>query len=611
MLWDSTDAPGNDAAVYTWNGYAQHGRVRSVLGYVEQHAERLRATYAAWGHDLGEHRVNGTRLIDRFALRDGLSYWWMSPLVEQSPWKTPAIVDAIRLLAFDEILAAERPSAVRLVSANADLHESIRELCRRAEVSYTWDQRPASTRFGLRAVFRALPWSVQAVASLLRHAISRWPLRKSRPVWADGEQAVMLASYFIHLDQVSCERGHFHSRHWEDLPALLHANGRRTNWIQHYLVSAVVPDTGTANRWVAQFNARCGAEGAHAFLDSYLSLGVLLSVMGRLAQLTVRSWRLRGIAKVFDPAGSRCSFWPLFRRDWRSSVCGPAAVENLLWIALLDRALKDMPHQPLGLFLYENQSWERAFIHAWRKHGHGTLIGVPHSTWRFWDLRFITDPRTLSRAGNHPIPLADRIALNGPAAVKACRETGFPMETTAECEALRYGYLRRLPIRARRDTAGAGPVRVLVLTDFSAHVTEEMLRRLGAAAATLEGRACITVKPHPNHAVRVADYPAIDLAITNDPLEKILGDFDVAYTSDGTSAAADAFLAGLPVVVALPDSSLNFSPLRGYDGVSFVGSASELAAALLQAPTAESRETPETFFFLDPAFPRWRRLLGI
>ena len=78
-----------------------------------------------------------------------------------------------------------------------------------------------------------------------------------------------------------------------------------------------------------------------------------------------------------------------------------------------------------------------------------------------------------------------------------------------------------------------------------------------------------------------------------------------------TSAAVDAYLAGLPVVVMLDETELNFSPLRGQPGVRFVGTPEELADALQAGHGATAYPDRKDFFFLDPALPRWRRLLSI
>ena len=59
------------------------------------------------------------------------------------------------------------------------------------------------------------------------------------------------------------------------------------------------------------------------------------------------------------------------RSDWYASMRGAAAIDSLLFVELFDAALRDLPHQVKGLYLCENQPWEQALIHAWRKYGHG------------------------------------------------------------------------------------------------------------------------------------------------------------------------------------------------------------------------------------------------
>ncbi|MCH7608657.1 MAG: hypothetical protein IIC94_08870, partial [Chloroflexi bacterium] len=85
-VWDTSGEPTIDAGtVYRWSGRDDDGPTHSVLSYVEQHGERLRRKYLAWVHDVGEAKIAGKRLIDHLALGDGLSYWWLTSIVEKSP----------------------------------------------------------------------------------------------------------------------------------------------------------------------------------------------------------------------------------------------------------------------------------------------------------------------------------------------------------------------------------------------------------------------------------------------------------------------------------------------------------------------------------------------
>jgi len=76
------------------------------------------------------------------------------------------------------------------------------------------------------------------------------------------------------------------------------------------------------------------------------------------------------------------------------------------------------------------------------------------------------------------------------------------------------------------------------------------------------------------------------------------------------TAAVDVYLAGLPIVVMLDETELNFSPLRGATGVCFVSTPEELAEALYsqQCKVVDMPDSNE-FFFLDPKLPRWSHLL--
>ena len=120
-----------------------------------------------------------------------------------------------------------------------------------------------------------------------------------------------------------------------------------------------------------------------------------------------------------------------------------------------------------------------------------------------------------------------------------------------------------------------------------------------------------TLKPHPGYAVRLADYPGLPADETTEALDRILCDYDVAIAANSTSAAVDAYHAGLRVIVAMDGAEMNLSPLRGRPGVRFVGTPGELADALRVGESDDARDPARgDFFFLDAGLPRWQQLLA-
>ena len=615
IIWDSPgDPPGHAEQVYLWNGYGESDSVHSVLQYVEAHSERLRGKYLSWIHELGEQAIEGTRLIDALIVEEGFSYWWMTLLVEKSLWKSPSITDAIRVLALEEIVEQRTPGTVLLVSANRQLHQVILELCRTLGIPYRWEKGVdrRTGRLSLRAVFGRLPMPLQALIGIGPYVWARWALRHARSAgWFGGDRSVFFCSYLFNFDLEQSREGRFRSRYWGTLHALLKRTDLHANWLQLYLPHAAVPTAKAALDYIRRFNESGTGEEFHALPDAYLSWPIVASVLKRWFRLNSTYRRLRNIKGAFQPKSSRISLWPLLQRDWEASMRGSVAVINLLWIERFDQALRDAPRQDKGFYLCENQGWERAFIHAWRKHGHGELTAVPHSTVRFWDLRYFADPRTVQSFGAARLPQPDRVALNGPAAIEAYLDAGFPKETIRECEALRFAHANAAYEPNRPGLSDGETLRLLILTDYLPTSTTSMLQLLEAARGNMHLDETYTVKPHPHFMIDPAHFRGLHLSVTTEPLEKVLPKFEVAYSANMTAAALDAYLAGLEVIVMLDETQLNLSPLRGHPGVTFVSTPRELAAALDRA-----HERPETkarnmdFFFLDPALPRWSRLLS-
>jgi surface carbohydrate biosynthesis protein (TIGR04326 family) len=335
--------------------------------------------------------------------------------------------------------------------------------------------------------------------------------------------------------------------------------------------------------------------------------------------LTVLGWRLRDIAAAFQLRDSGVWLWPLLRDDWYSSLSGATGLANCMSVALFDAALADLPRQRVGLYLFENHAWEKALLRAWRRHGHGFIVGVQHATTPFWFLPHSDVPSSLDPNRQCPIPRPDRVAVNGVAARTALLSTGFRAEMLVDVEAQRYLNLVEVAEQRRTDLPGglgdasetqSAPRRILVLGEIAPVSTHRLLEMLEGAIAHLPPGYSFTFKPHPSCAARLANYPRLVAKETDQPLERILRDYAMVVTANSTSSAVDAYVAGLRVITVLDGGSLNLSPLRGQAGVYFVTTSEELGEALQAAGTVAGSQAREEFFFLDRRLPRWQRLLG-
>lgn len=629
LIWDSPEnlttgiCDGKQSIVF-WQGYSTYGLPDSVSipCWVEEHAESLRRRFLAWVHEVGETVIRGKRLVDHLQLRPGFSAWWISLLSEKSNFaKSPQIDDAIRLLAFTDWMNDRNVERVVLVSSKAGLAECLQHWCSRKGIRFEWRQSKCKTMPAsrLHRLFVKLPNALQGLIWLARQVQSRWALRGAGQLaWRQGQGQITFVSYLFNLVPESASKGVFESRYWGNLPETLRKEGVRTNWLHLYIKDDLLPTAKDAAEQVRLFNQTGAGIQNHVTLDSFMSMTVLGRVLRDWIGLLSKGWGIR--MEMNMPRLGQLDLWPLFRDDWRNSVSGVAAMHNVLYFNLFEVAFSQISKQSVGVYLLENQGWEFGMLQAWKSNDHRQIVGCAHSTVRYWDLRYFFDPRSYRSKQSNPMPMPDRVAVNGPVARQAYLAGSYPAEELVDVEALRYIYLNQLGGASSRDfeadttsTSGKVPVRrLLVLGDYTETHTRVQMQLLNDIADDLPDDISIIVKPHPAMTVLPEDYPRLSFSISSLPIAELLAQTDVVYSSAVTSAAVDAYCAGLPVITVLDQATLNMSPLRGYTGVTFVGSPAELASALHEAVICSSLETQAArFFYLDGGLPRWKKLLGL
>lgn len=614
IIWDSPETPPenvDDDVLYTWNGYVESDSVHSLFKIIEEDDDFYKGLYLKWIYKLGQFRIDDKRVIDHLTFQDGFSFWWMTLFVEKSPWKQQTITDAIRLLALEKVIENRKPSTMKLVSDSIALYEAIKILCNTLGVTFKWEKTSTIiSRANIKKSYQKLPIVVRSILSLLLYIKERWKFRNKKKQQWFSENSIFFCSYFFNLDRLKLNQGIFGSAYWGKMIELLKKIDTRSNWLQIYYPHGDVPNAETAKKKINDFNIKKNEQGFHFMLDENIDFTTIRNVFSGYLFLLKKYKKLKNIRPAFKPEGSEVDFWPIMKKDWKETLIGPVVVYNLFYIDLFDKLLFNVPSQRKGIFLYENQSWEKAFIHSWRKHKHGDLIAVPHSTVRYWDLRYFADIETIHERTINSMPQADYVALNGETAKKSYVGFGFPIEKTIECEAIRYTALNSLIAKGKKKKNFNIPTRILLLGDYMPAGTNNLLSIVADAFEHSSVNYHFFIKPHPNYIIKPDKFRIKDLKLVTESLDQIIHDFDIVISGNTTSAAVDAYISGLPVFILIDDTELNFSPLRGQNGVYFVHTANQLFSSLTNKIDNEVEEYgPSEFFYLDENLPRWKNIL--
>lgn len=618
VIWDTESFSKRDGSFsILWKSLNIHAEedVLSIPEYIEKNADDIKARYLAWVYELGQMRILNKRLIEHLEFSPGFSYWWLTLISEKSVIaKSPCINDALRMIAFDKWAKKNKIISISLVSSNVQLIKTMRQWCARNETLFYAD-KPADrsllfTRFDnttkfIKYFFMSLIWLV--VYLIRRRKLIGVGVKE----WKNSTGKTTFVSYFDNCHPLTIKNGDYKSNYWANLPAVLSKNEQATNWLHLYVRDEVMRSGKYAASAINKLNFPADKLQNHVTLDAFLCTSLIMRVVVDWLKLFYTGIGLNN--KIASEKISSLDMWPLLKDDWHRSFLGPIAVGNVLSFHLFHKAMRLLPIQRRGFYLQENQAWEFGFIQAWNSAGHGGLTGVPHSTVRFWDLRYFFDPRTFQRGGNFNMPMPSKVACNGSMMLKAFKEGGYPEDELIEVEALRYLHLNK---ENSKDVSDFFPkdrtFNLLILGDYLSINTQRQMKLLNSIGLHLPGRISITIKPHPNCPVRLSDYKNLKIKESNSPIKDLLEECDVVYASVSTSAAIDAYCFGLQVLIFTDSESLNLSPLRLHAGVTFIRTPNELLNKLMNITSKSNKNIDgHEYFNIDEHLPRWKNLLSL
>lgn len=617
VVWDSDkESQNGDFRLVYWCELAcvNSSNAISISDLVEKDADNLRIRYLSWVYEIGELDVNGCRLVDALQIRNGLSFWWLTLLTEKCNFaKSTQIDDVIKFLAFIDWAKAINCRNITLYSANRQLATSLGEWSKQNGIEFKW-KRSHSLRFRIinwKFVYSYLPNTILGIIWIIKYVVQRWPLKGvGLKQWRRSAGRLTFVSYLTNLTPEALKFKKFESNYWGTLPELLEENSQKSNWLHLYVNNSNVGSPAAAARFINSLNEGSYNSECHVTLDSFIGFNTLFSAIKDWIKLLRIS---RSIERKIDRKLSEegCYIWPFFVNDWRKSTIGHVAIGNLFFLNLFESAFRNITRQRDGVYLQENQAWEFGLIHAWRACGHARINGFPHSTVRFWDLRYFYDSRTYLNIKNNKLPMPDLIACNGNVTRKMFVEGGYPHENLFDVEALRYLHLgSRTNVNRAINANGEKRINLLVLGDFLESKTNHVMAFLVKASKFVNAKTNLIVKAHPSCPILPSKFSELKFKISTKPIGELLNECDIALTSSMTSAAVDAYCHGIPVVSVMDGKTLNLSPLRGFPGVQFISRHHELISALLTFEKSTHKcDNERVLFNIDRRLIGWKRLL--
>jgi len=524
--------------------------------------------------------------------------------------KSPQIENAIKLFALEDWVAKQvhEIGSIKLVSSNLLLSECLMDWCRRESIFFEWEKlnknNPLKNFF-----YSTFPHSVKAMVWLVSY-VAKYSFLRGVGVdeWKKTKNSLTIFTYTANPISEDVENNSC-NRYWTKLPEELYRNNVTINWMYIHVRDSSFTKTKNI---IKTFKKNNSGDNVYTILDGFISFSVIFKSIFDWVKII---WRARSIGDNIYAPKSGFNIWYMLKSDWKKSIYGTTAISNFVFFNLLESALNILPNNNHGIYLQENQGWELAMISRWRSAQHGILIGFPHSTVRFWDLRYFFDVRNYcDEKDDYSLPLPDYVAVSGDSIKNSYLHNGYPKQKLAEVEALRYLYLQDFN-KITSDDCLSNKIRLLVLGDYFLENTDHQLRLLDDTLKNFNKDIDVVIKPHPVCPITLLNYPEIEkinAKISMQSLPLLFDTCDLVYTSNITSAAVDAYYAGKYIITVLDPTKLNISPFRNSEKVVFISSATELYEKLINFDRCSLSVTdpkPNNFFYLDKSLYRWKKLL--
>jgi len=621
LIWDSNEScPITfDGTVILWRQFEEKSstNVVSIHDIIERFDDQVKGAYLAFTHELANTKIKGKRLLDILTIKNGFSFWYTSDVYTMTSFKGGYQFDAVGILALDYWISSTTDLKISIFTKNSRLQSAIAGWCKKKGCNiHILRYNPISRKVGLSSrnillLTTSIYELIKAIIILLSWLVRSRFFYNANLHLNSANQKLNGISFFGYLTNSKEEedsRISFESAYWGALPRFCRANKQSTCWFHMWIKTTNSIDSGQAFRYTTKLNKRLEQLETHILLESCLSRRILGKALVEWMSIALKLIRI--IGRIEKQVVNNSYLWCLHEKALYVSLLGIAGISNTLYLNIFEELLDRMPRQRLGFYLQENLGWEYCLIYAWRKAGHGQIIGVPHTTISYWDLRYFRDKREYLESDHSLMP--DLVALNGPHAIKSYLQWGYPHNQIREVEAVRF---QNDGITAtKRPSVNDSCLCLLVLGEYLLSDTQRQLRLLNDAIKFGSHNLEIVLKLHPACFLNKKNDFLSDIIITNEPLQDLFERFTTVLTGCTSSVSLDAYLAGLNVISLLDPTKLNMNPLRNNSDITFVKSAEELSRSincLLDNNNADRHHSRyNSYFTYNTNLPLWQSIIS-
>ena len=565
-----------------------------LFEFIDQNSEVLKNQYLNIILQLSNFVINNQSLKDRLYFKD-YSLWEMSLLQEKNIYKNRFIFKTIKYLALKKIITDNINENIKIFYLESDLASCLETEFKNLKISFVGKSFSFLNKIN-QLIKKNIPLHF---LYFLYYFFKNCSFRKFNDKVLI-EKKFLIFSYFTHYDIKKFNEKIFYPKQWTGLWEEIIENA---NFLQIFLPNEKLKFFFQVENLVKKKNFKNLKK--ENFINYFIYYKYFLKVFRDFKVFKSKILYYNIVKKIKDSENLRY-FFEINEEIFISSFSGYTLLQNLLWINIFENLFKNLPKHDYGMYLFENQPWEKAFVRCWKKYNQGKLIGYCHTTVNFWNLNYF-NIKDYNSSDDFKKFSPDLIAVSSEISKNFIVNQSINLDKVIEVEALRYNWI--LDKKKDLNDKLIENRKIIFLGDYDKNINDKLIKILKQSKDELMDLGFqVSYKPHPATKIKNIDNK---ISVIKEDLEDLINNYRYIVSSNSTSAIIETLSCGLNTFLFIDKNNFNLSPIKNTKiekNVEFFFTKDEL---INKIENSQNNFEAVEYYYLDKELKRWKKILEI
>ena len=565
-----------------------------LFEFIDQNSEVLKNQYLNIILQLSNFVINNQSLKDQLYFKD-YSLWEMSLLQEKNIYKNRFIFKTIKYLALKKIITDNINENIKIFYLESDLASCLETEFKNLKISFVGKSFSFLNKIN-QVIKKNIPLHF---LYFLYYFFKNCSFRKFNDKVLIKKK-FLIFSYFTHYDIKKFNEKIFYPKQWTGLWEEIIENA---NFFQIFLPNEKLKFFFQVENLVKKKNFKNLKK--ENFINYFIYYKYFLKVFRDFKVFKSKILYYNIVKKIKDSENFRY-FFEINEEIFISSFSGYTLLQNLLWINIFENLFKNLPKHDYGMYLFENQPWEKAFVRCWKKYNQGKLIGYCHTTVNFWNLNYF-NIKDYNSSDDFKKFSPDLIAVSSEISKNFIVNQSINFDKVIEVEALRYNWI--LDKKKDLNDKLIENRKIIFLGDYDKNINDKLIKILKQSKDELMDLGFqVSYKPHP--ATKIKNI-GNKISVIKEDLEDLINNYRYIVSSNSTSAIIETLSCGINTFLFIDKNNFNLSPIKNTKiekNVEFFFTKDELISKIENSQN--SFEALE-YYYLDKELKRWKKILEI